>query len=520
MAEFAGVPSCANLQLQRSCFKACNLMPRNVYFSMVKRKHFYGKGRVVWFPSRKVRELGAPLAITLEGSRHLKGSSLRCRCLGTLINIGDGAPLNWVPVIDQVLLVASAVFAYMAGVVPPEKAYSNSRKKTSSQEAASANFTSSGSALENENETNPDYAWNEVREKLADALDAIEHDGNLDNRIVESENYTAKRPLSLYAIAEGPRLRLLWATLQRLHKEVSNIPGIHEVDSRVGWLGVLSETIRGSIQPVCVRWLEEELCLENKKQDTPLLTGMFERLKGDDTILLNIKKLGKEDLYADLFFFLRFGALRNGGYYDSILLTQHGVDILEDLIITLADGITSMYLELISVDSSMSGEMSRLGLILCTLSTRALQRLRNEVALNQWLHQNIESVVSMYEDRFDIYSLETQPLEEDPNKIRAERIHWWKKFTLQKSAVTSTSHLRYVVISQLSLPVRRTKELRALTAWRYYVSLFLEFLDISMPLFRAVVAKISSAISFFLVCLIGRSLGLIYTGIRQALGWR
>lgn len=55
---------------------------------------------------------------------------------------------------------------------------------------------------------------------------------------------------------------------------------------------------------------------------------------------------------------------------------------------------------------------------------------------------------------------------------------------------------------------------------RYYFSLFLELSDISMPLVRAVVAKVSSAVSFFLVSLIGRSLGLIYTGIRQALRWK
>lgn len=72
---------------------------------------------------------------------------------------------------------------------------------------------------------------------------------------------------------------------------------------------------------------------------------------------------------------------RKGGYYNSSLFIQHGVAILEDLLITIADGITSMYLELISVDSSMSNEMNNLGLSLCTLSTRALQRLRNEVIL-------------------------------------------------------------------------------------------------------------------------------------------
>lgn len=37
---------------------------------------------------------------------------------------------------------------------------------------------------------------------------------------------------------------------------------------------------------------------------------MIERLKGDDTILKSIKKFGKEDLYADMLFFLRFGSLR------------------------------------------------------------------------------------------------------------------------------------------------------------------------------------------------------------------
>lgn len=70
---------------------------------------------------------------------------------------------------------------------------------------------------------------------------------------------------------------------------------------------------------------------------------------------------------------------RKGGYYNFSLFIHHGVVILEDLLITLADGIASMYLELISVDSSLSNEMNNLGLSLCTLSTRALQRLRNEV---------------------------------------------------------------------------------------------------------------------------------------------
>lgn len=64
----------------------------------------------------------------------------------------------------------------------------------------------------------------------------------------------------------------------------------------------------------------------------------------------------------------------------------HGVSILEDLVITLSDGIVSIYLELISVDSNFSDEMDGVSFSLCTLSTRALQRLRNEVQFENSLY--------------------------------------------------------------------------------------------------------------------------------------
>lgn len=65
-----------------------------------------------------------------------------------------------------------------------------------------------------------------------------------------------------------------------------------------------------------------------------------------------------------------------------------------------------------------------------------------------------------------------------------------------------------------------TTDIMSLFYRRYYFSLFLELSDIAMPLVRTVIAKVSDAISFFLVSLIGRSLGLIYTGIRQSLRWK
>ena len=85
------------------------------------------------------------------------------------------------------------------------------------------------------------------------------------------------------------------------------------------------------------------------------------------------------------------------------------------------------------------------------------------MALNQWLYQNLEAIASMYEDRFDLYTLKNQLIEEKA-KDNAENYSWWKKFTLRKYESVSRS-LHYVVISHFSMPVKRTKELRALTGW-------------------------------------------------------
>lgn len=179
-----------------------------------------------------------------------------------------------------------------------------------------------------------------------------------------------------------------------------------------------------------------------------------------------------------------------------------------------------------------------------------------KVAINGWLHQYFESVVSMYEDRFELYVL-CRKVSEKPVDNQAEKTNWWRLALGKPSTATL---MEYVHISPFSLPVRRTKELRALTGWysrpllcslfhenslkylyatwiktwiilkdnialslyrrRYYFSLFLELSDIAMPFLRAVVTKVSAAVSYFWVSMIGRTLGLIFSGIRQSLGWR
>ena len=65
--------------------------------------------------------------------------------------------------------------------------------------------------------------------------------------------------------------------------------------------------------------------------------------------------------------------------------------------------------------------------------------------------------------------------------------------------------------------VRRTGELNALTGWRATLSTCMELGDVLAPVFAGVADRMSSFLSWLLVSLIGRGLGLIYRGVRQSM---
>lgn len=83
----------------------------------------------------------------------------------------------------------------------------------------SGNFSFKCSARKNDDKANLNYAWEVVKQKLLDSLDAIEHGINSGNRALEFEQQQEKHQLSLYAVSEGPKLRLLWASFLQLEKE-------------------------------------------------------------------------------------------------------------------------------------------------------------------------------------------------------------------------------------------------------------------------------------------------------------
>lgn len=70
--------------------------------------------------------------------------------------------------------------------------------------------------------TSNDY-WHETCKKLMDALSTIKNDSNFTSNVAENNADSKKQPFNLFAIDEGPRLRLIWVTLQRLQTGASII---------------------------------------------------------------------------------------------------------------------------------------------------------------------------------------------------------------------------------------------------------------------------------------------------------
>lgn len=66
---------------------------------------------------------------------------MRCSCLGFVDGVASS---EWVPVGDQLLLMASIFLTYLAGVIPAGKSGTNSQKNVLDQNVSGETWTASG----------------------------------------------------------------------------------------------------------------------------------------------------------------------------------------------------------------------------------------------------------------------------------------------------------------------------------------------------------------------------------------
>lgn len=303
------------------------------------------------------------------------------------------------------------------------------------------------------------------------------------------------------------------------------------------WPQITAQMLCGIVMPICRSWMCKEYlqitpnedCVINKPlskqsdevvdedltmQWNSLFDSYSQSYDGSKPIMSSLQATGKAEFYSDFLYFICCGRVRVNGFLNLETFKNYKSLVLEDLVIFVADKASALYLDLVSIGNPVCDNQWLNIMVHTVSSTRLLEKFRNEVALNGWLNENFRSVAAMFEDRFELWILKSNPIILGGDRsVKAK-----KRSTGQAGNVKEREHSE-LVIGQYKLSARRVRELRALKGWRYYFSLYLEFSDICGPLLRTVVTKLGEGISFLLVILIGRSLGLIYRGIRQSVQW-
>ncbi|CAL8465536.1 g5072 [Coccomyxa elongata] len=180
---------------------------------------------------------------------------------------------------------------------------------------------------------------------------------------------------------------------------------------------------------------------------------------------------------------------RRSSQQQTPMLLRRGAAIIQDMAVLIAESVAESYLA--NAGLTREGDLGREGT--CTgrwplhlhhtiSSTRTLERFRNQVAMQQWLDRNFRSVTAMYEDRHELWGFDYRGR-----------------------------------LFRRMLPARRAQEVEQLKGLRYAHSLALEAMDVAAPLLQRLLGRLGDAVSWLLVRLIGRSLGLIYRGVRESL---
>ncbi|KAL3691859.1 hypothetical protein R1sor_005510 [Riccia sorocarpa] len=437
------------------------------------------------------------------------------------------------PFLDKLMLLGTVMYYCITGVaalphvpevVPGGRRVSAEAPKASARTQKPVKKEPEQQQQKTRQEVSSDDTWLAVESKLSKTLSLKDY---------ELEEQLLPNPvLSLQAFARSPRQHLLYTTLQQLRKEVVSVDEADKKLSLLEWrdlsLGVLCQ----SILPICQTWVLQDFTAVSQTStgttgfqvaeesvenisfnQSQALDSITEFLKETKSIEGYLIRSGKAELYADLIYFLRFRSLRIGGCCNYRSFSRYTEKALEDMVVTIAEVVATLFLDSCSSVAALSPQSETWQTFLrpSILSTRSLERFRNEVALNGWLNQNFSSVVAMFEDRFELWTFQRRSIPKaDEKQAKSKR-----RPENREQDVESPE----LVLTRVQLPARRSDELKALTGWRYYYSLYLEFSDVVGPILGMLLTRFGEAVSFLLIRLIGRSLGLVYQGIRQSVKW-
>jgi hypothetical protein len=86
--------------------------------------------------------------------------------------------------------------------------------------------------------------------------------------------------------------------------------------------------------------------------------------------------------------------------------------------------------------------------------------LSGQVALNGWLQKNFSSVVAMFEDRFELWTIQGTTIS-NQHSVKGN------KTKRQGGQLKQKEHPQELRFSWLQMPARRSRELKGLTGWYF-----------------------------------------------------
>lgn len=152
--------------------------------------------------------------------------------------------------------------------------------------------------------------------------------------------------------------------------------------------------------------------------------------------------------------------------------------VMENLIIQVANGVVQPLLN----NFADVREIKSLFYDQELISTRAIERFRNDLSWKYRYEQIIAEPKAIFESQYILFGFDSRG------------------------------------IKKISLYAPRRQELEKLTGWRLAVTLALETRDAIAPRLRSVIALVGSSIVYILTQVIGRGIGLIGRGILQGIG--
>eukprot|EP01026_Neomeris_dumetosa_P033285 TRINITY_DN2650_c0_g2_i3.p1 TRINITY_DN2650_c0_g2~~TRINITY_DN2650_c0_g2_i3.p1 ORF type:complete len:507 (+),score=58.52 TRINITY_DN2650_c0_g2_i3:138-1658(+) len=328
---------------------------------------------------------------------------------------------------------------------------------------------------------------------------------------VEQAQLKALRTPYLYlqALQKQFRAQLLRMSMQQLRLNVEQLPmecGDQDYEYYKSMIQIIiltcalnvAESILGYIPQSLEQYSESisGLCIQSDQFDEKQsqIQFLFDQIPIKEESSEEFSEFVREEkvqLYVGMVLYLRYGKVLNDINQQRsdqgellINVVNQGSKVIQDLVVTIAETVANSY-----ILDIRQGNQSRidaygqpLGLLPKLSNTRQLERFRNAIALQAWLNYNYFSIEAIFEDRFQTF-----------------------EFASDGS------------ITRGSVACRRATELNGLKGWRLFVSLLLEAADLFGPVVRGTVGKVGDLVSWLLVQLIGRSLGLIYKGIVQSL---